>query len=64
MASLSSCCTTSAGNLPVSSVANVLPGRQTRGSSQPGNPPLASRLGFGLEHFDQHRQRVVVARLR
>ena len=64
MASISSCCTTGAGNRPVSSVANVLPGGRRAGPAQPGDPALASRLGFGLEHFEQHRQRVVVPGLR
>ena len=52
VASVSSCCTTGAGNLPVSSVANVLPRRQPRGATQPRDPALAARFGFRLEHLD------------
>ena len=38
--------------------------RQPRGTAQPGNPALASRFGFGFEHFQQHRQRGVMPGLR
>ena len=64
MASVSSCCATFAGNLPVSSAANVLPGGQPRGAAQPRDPALTARFGFRLEHLDQHRHRLGVARLR
>ena len=38
--------------------------RQPRGATQPRDPALAARFGFRLEHLDQHRHRLGVARLR
>ena len=49
-----------AGNRPVSSVAIVLPG----GGREVRRNALTTRLGFGFEHFQQHRQRVVVPGMR